>query len=277
MSETNISGVFILQEVRERILADVWPATFVLPITGFGWFGGGNSFGVVSTVNRIDFAVDTNIASVRGPLSSGRGYLTATGNDNYGWFGGGYSSTPRSTVDRVTFASDTGTASVRGPLSLARYSLAATGNDNYGWFGGGYSPSRSTVNRIDFAADTGTASVRGSLSEARAQLSATGNNEYGWFGGGNITSVVGPTRSRVDRITFASDTSTTSVRGPLSSNKIRSAATSDDEYGWFGGGIESTFSSKTDRINFADDTSTALVRGPLSTDRSDLAATSGII
>ena len=47
------------------------------------WFGGG-MFGPypsprVSTVDRITYATDTATASVRGPLSSTRGYLAAAG------------------------------------------------------------------------------------------------------------------------------------------------------------------------------------------------------
>ena len=34
MADTNLSGVFVLQEVRERILADVWPKEFFVPIIG---------------------------------------------------------------------------------------------------------------------------------------------------------------------------------------------------------------------------------------------------
>jgi hypothetical protein len=76
-----------------------------------GWFGGG--IGPLSTVSRITFATDTATASIRGPLSSARLYLAATGTLTDGWFGGGSTST----VDRITFATDTTTASIRGPLN----------------------------------------------------------------------------------------------------------------------------------------------------------------
>jgi len=45
-------------------------------------------------------------------------------------------------------------------------------------------------------------------------LAAAGNTTDGWFGGGNLFSTV-------ERITYATDTTTASVRGPLSS--IRSS------------------------------------------------------
>ena len=86
------------------------------------------------------------------------------------------------------------------------------------WFGGGYAPStvRSTVDRITYATDTATASVRGPLSLARYHLAAVGNTTDGWFGGGYTPSPAAACRSTVDRITYATDTATASVRGPLS-------------------------------------------------------------
>ena len=148
----------------------------------------------------------------------------AAGNTDYGWFGGGNG--PVSTVDRITYATDTATASVRGPLSAATRYLAAAGNTTDAWFGSGYSGgSRSTVDRITYATDTATASVRGPLSLARQYLAAAGNTTDGWFGGGYV-SPGGGSRSTVDRITYATDTATASVRGPLSLTSYFFAAAS---------------------------------------------------
>ena len=147
------------------------------------------------------------------------------------WFGAGYTNAapggPRSTVQRITFATDTDTASVRGPLSLARDRLTAASNFTDGWFGGGsgsYPSFFSTVDRITFATDTATASVRGPLSQARFSLAAAGNTTNGWFGGGYNTSSAPLSKSTVDRITYATDTATASVRGPLSSARYNLAA-----------------------------------------------------
>ena len=74
-----------------------------------------------STVDRIDYSNDTATASPKGPLSSARYNLAATGNISFGYFGGGIVST----VDRIDYSNDTATASPKGPLSLARISLAA--------------------------------------------------------------------------------------------------------------------------------------------------------
>jgi len=136
--------------------------------TNDGWFAAGIYYAGVPTittaqVERVTYATDTATASTRGPLSSARYRLGATGNATDGWFGGG---SDKSTVDRITYATDTATASVRGPLSIAREGLTASGNSTEGWFGGGYAGgvTKSTVDRITFATDTNTASVRGPLS-----------------------------------------------------------------------------------------------------------------
>jgi hypothetical protein len=154
--------------------------------------------------------------------------LAAAGNSDYGWFGGGNDSGYKSTVDRITYATDTATASARGPLSLARAYLTATGNSTNAWFGGGYAGGySSTVQRITYATDTATASVRGPLSSARYLLAAAGNETDGWFGGGGIYSGGSVNYSTVDRITYATDTATASVRGPLSTARKELAAASN--------------------------------------------------
>ena len=160
---------------------------------------------------------------------------------------------------------------------------------NYGWFGGGSlgtSPITvsATVDRIDFSNDSVTASPRGSLSLARYGLAATGNSNYGWFGGGYYPAPLladPPYLSTVDRIDFSNDSSTASVRSPLSLARVNSAATGNSNYGWFGGGTyypyggggTIPFTSSVDRIDFSNDASTASPRGSLSLARYSLTAT----
>jgi hypothetical protein len=74
----------------------------------------------------------------------------------------------------------------------------------------------------------------------------------------------GPAVSTVDRIDFSNDSSTASVRGPLSLARRDLAATGNSNYGWFGGGINFHPLSTVDRIDFSNDSATASVRGPLS-------------
>jgi len=265
--------------------------------SNYGWFGGGINFaftpGLLSTVDRIDFSNDFATSNVRGPLSSGRGYLAATGNSNYGWFSGGTTVSPRvTTVERIDFSNDSTAASIRGPLSLDRHSLAASGNSNYGWFGGGSGPLSndiSRVDRIDFSNDSLTASIRGLLSTGgtRWQAATSGvlnirrqkAGNYGWFGGsGGGPAVPSPIYSIVDRIDFSNDTPSTIARGPLSSARYRGAATGNSNYGWFGGGLVPSVpayapTDRVDRIDFSNDSPAALVRSPLSGVRYGMAAT----
>jgi len=237
-----------------------------------GWFGGGQSPSGVSRIDRIDFSNDSITASVRGPLSSVRYNLGATGNSNYGWFGGGFI---LSTVGRIDFSNDSATTSVRGPLSLARISPTATGNSNYGWFGGGNlgSPAAfaavSTVDRIDFSNDSSTTSARGPLSQSKQATAAAANSNYGWFGGGTIPGSPLTIYSTVDRIDFSNDSRTASPRGPLSSTRRNFSATGNSNYGWFSGSSIST----VDRIDFSNDSTTTSVRGPLSLARTGSAST----
>ena len=252
--------------------------------SNYGWIGGASS----SLVDRIDFSNDLSISTLRGPTTLTRYDARATSGQaksssirlqkagNFGWFGGGINQAPFpvvwvSRVDRIDFSNDSATASVRGALSSVRGELAATGNSNYGWFGGGTTPtptSLSTVDCIDFSNDSATASARGPLTLARSNLTATGNSNFGWFGGGFAPSVPGAV-SRVDRIDFSNDSSTASVRGPLTVSANLISATGNSNYGWFAGGNFST----VNRIDFFNDSPTVIVRGPLTSTRYSMGAT----
>jgi len=146
------------------------------------------------------------------------------------------------------------------------------------WFGGGYSGSGgafrlSSVQRITFATDTDTGTIRGPLSLARSNAGAVANTTYGWFAGG-ITSAGSPYAftSLIDRITYATDTATASVRGPLSSPKYAPAGAGNTTDGWFSGGYGGPSWQAVQRITYATDTATASVRGPLNVARIGAAA-----
>ena len=78
-------GIFRLKQVYEEQLSgnwstkeDVWntpsPFTKAFP---FGYFGGGATPGLLSSVDRIDYSNDTATAAAKGPLSLARKYLSA--------------------------------------------------------------------------------------------------------------------------------------------------------------------------------------------------------
>ena len=250
--------------------------------SNYGWFGGGNNgiaAGSVATVDRIDFSNDAATASVRGPLSSARYAMAATGNSNYGWFTTGYDTSGANsrTVFRLNFSNDSSTTSPRTIMPFFMAYNAATGNSNYGWFGGGANGTplvtNVVVNRIDFSNDSNSPLSRGSLSQATNKNAATGNSNYGWFGGGYS----GGFLRSVDRIDFSNDSVNASPRAFLSNFRSGLAATGNSNYGWFGGGYfpASTALVTVDKINFANDTTTATSKGSLnSPTRYFLAATS---
>jgi len=275
----------------------------------YGWFAGGQTPGNPggnATVSRIDFANDTTTGTARGLLAVARYQLAAAGNANFGWLAAGSNTgADFSHVDRIDFANDSPTASSqravlpfvrRGgagssnyvkPLIVPRSATSinpgagtvAVGNANYGWFGGGTTvpaPAVSIVDRIDFSNDSPTsASPRGPLSQARGNLASASNANYGWFAGGYLD--IPNTYSTVDRIDFANDSpSSASPRSNL--NKIRwlMAATSNANYGWFGGGQGPSAATFSDiyRIDFANDSpASGSPRGPLNVDRITSAAT----
>lgn len=229
-----------------------------------GWWTGGGPGGNKSTVQRITFATDTNTASIRGPLSLNRQAGVGVNTFTYGWVGGG----AVSTIDRITFASDTSTASARGSVTAGN-GKGGTGNDTYGYYAGGGTPTPvSTVNRITYTTDTDAASTRGPLSAALNYLAGSGTNNYGYFGGGDGVGGGATNVSTVNRVDYANDTPTTSVRGPLSSARYLLGATTDSTtYGWYIAGYDNIAPSgertTVDRITFATDTTTASVRGPV--------------
>jgi hypothetical protein len=81
----------------------------------------------------------------------------------------------------------------------------------------------------------------------------------GWFAGAQSPG------SLIDRITFATDTATATVRGGFSRTTTPGVSgTGNFSFGWFAGGPQT---SQIDRITFATDTATASARGSLSAQR----------
>ena len=154
------------------------------------------------------------------------------------------------------------------------FSAAPPSQGTAGWFSGGYKEyaptALSTVQRITFATDTATASVRGPLSATRYSGSASGNFTYGWFVNGLNYSLSPSRTSLVDRITYATDTATSSSRGPAAYGMFAVAGTGNETAGWFSGGYLAAsptsfqYWATPQRITYATDTATAVARGDLS-------------
>jgi hypothetical protein len=257
-----------IRDATKWIDSNTLDLPFKRVLGSYGYYGG-----LDSKVDRVDYSNDTQISSIRGPLVSSRYLIAATGNSNFGYFGGGAIPGPIvvSRIERIDYSNDLSTPVIRGRLSQLKYYMGATGTQTFGYFVGGISGPTplSRVDRIDYSNDDATTSVRGPLSLARRQLAASGNSNFGYFGGGTAAPAAGPF-STIDRIDYSNDTSTASVRGPLSIARSLLAATGNSNFGYFGGGSGPV--STVDRIDYSNDTSTASVRGPLSSARSYLAA-----
>jgi len=236
----------------------------------YGWFGGGIASGpaLTSQVHRIDYSNDSLLsASPRGPLTTARSDLVATSNANYIWFAGGSTPTVVSTVDRIDFSNDTATGTFRGPMSTARNLGAASSNYV-----------KALPNFVGVGSvTTGTFGIFGTPSSINtstgiAQIGGT----FGWNMGGLTNPSAGSAISTVDRIDYANDSpAASSRRGSLPVSLFRLSATSNNNYGWTGGGNDSSNNgvSFVFRSDFANDLTALISRGPLATARNNLAAT----
>jgi hypothetical protein len=277
MSDTNLSGVFLLREVRERILKDIWPIEpYIRANEGYGWFVAGFISGVPTiyygSYQRVDFNSDTQNTSTRGSLPVVRQTI-CEGNLNYGWSVGGYNNSLldyQSTIYRITYVSDTDSASLRTNSSIGKSDVQMVGNDYFGWIAGGVinfnnATRISNIERIEYSNDTNSPLNRGNLSELKSGGSAFKTRETGWFVGGRDTSTI---KSSTERIIYSTDTGVTSTRGSLSQTRQGISAVENDEYGWTGGGVfpgspAPTYYSIVDRMIFSSDTELFTVRGPL--------------
>jgi len=92
-----------------------------------GYFGGGSTGSLVSTVDKFAFSDDSRSTLGTG-LSAATQYLAAMANSGTaGYFGGGYAATVVSTVDKFAFSDDSRSTLGTG-LSSARYYLAGMAN-----------------------------------------------------------------------------------------------------------------------------------------------------
>ena len=152
------------------------------------------------------------------------------------------------------------------------------------------------MDRVDYSNDTPTASPKGPLSAAKWYMGSTSNLDYGYWTGGRNEPAGNVGTSIIERLDFASDTTTASPKGYMDSAKHSTGNTSARAngmptanppvaapvqppfpypvqahnpagYGYFAGGYStspsSTVLSQTQRIDFSNDTATAVLKGNL--------------
>jgi hypothetical protein len=258
--------------------------------SNFGYFIGGSS-PYFSKADRLDYSNDTGQTLTRG-LIVGRISDASTGNNNFGYFGGGYSPGRSSAIWRMNYSNDLANSSVRSSFYAQRWALAASGNSNFAYWVGGNSSlpvpvdSRSIVERLDYSNDTVNTTTRGPLNAILRQNSATSSHSFGgtpnssfasnftfptvpnagYFGGGtdgtnNLASI--------DKVDYANDTATASVRSALSVARSTLSAIGNFNFGYFTGNI---FNSIVDRLEYSSDTQNVTTRGSLQVTSSSRAA-----
>ena len=247
--------------------------------SSFGYLGGTSS-----VIDRIDYNDDTVTALTRGNLSNSYTGKASSGNSDYAWFNGGLvaSSVAYSTVERIDYSNDTMNAVITGNIGRATHCGSSNADfglptptwpftynlptslyviSDLGWFGGGGGGTggSNAVTRYAFPNDTLSVSLRSEFSTSFVQKpGASGNLSYAWFGGGY--GFPGPfpgARSTVNRLDYSNDTTTPSVRGPLTVSG-RTDAIGNLSYGWF---VGMNGTSIINRVEYANDTSTASPRG----------------
>ena len=284
VSRVDYSNDSATQSPKGPLAAGMW----YLGGTGnqsFGYFVGG--YPAISTLNRIDYGNDTATAATKGNQSTGRYGQGASGNASYAYFAGGRASSVLSTVDRLDYSNDTPNMVAKGPLSSTGYYISSFGNSEYGWFCA-RRPDKSVVDRIDFANDTATASIRGPLTATRKYAAASSPRQFnnpttsaptvtvdkgadgytttslgpafGYAVGGYASSNPRP-RSTVDRIDYANDTATASVKGSLDEDYFAHQSTSNLTHAYAASGDHA--GTSVSRIEFSNDTATAVAKGPL--------------
>jgi len=190
------------------------------------WIAGGLSpylagFQSTTTVQRINFATDTAIASIRGSLSIAAYSMFGIKNSTYAWFGSGYLNTMDSywsyypapssitNINRITFASDMNIAQIKSAMPAHIIDQQAVSNKNdSGWLAGGktldtrgypyyygydsyyhgyywpFNLSSSSVIKITFASDNLAATFKAPLAANNGGISGISNSQAGWFAGG---------------------------------------------------------------------------------------------
>ena len=181
----------------------------------------------------------------------------------YGWFGGNfdYSANGLNHVQRKDFTTDSNNFASRTSLPSGRGQNAAAGNVNFGYYCGGVDGSFNSQDdmfRIQFSNDSATPSNRGNLNQNKSAFAGVSDEKLAFFLGGNNT---------VAKLTFSSDTSTSTFTVSWTNRSFLSAVNSPTN-GYFGGGYVSsnTWTRQITKIQFTNNTSSNLT-GQLSEQR----------
>jgi hypothetical protein len=206
----------------------------------FGGGSGGNISGGDYTVTAFNSSLSRSSAP---NLSTGRGELAATNNNNYALFGGGYASSGYSTV--VDAYNSSLTRTTAPALSRNRGSLGAASVGGYALFCGGDTGYAGRYANVDAYDGSLTRTIAPELSIAKTRMGSTSIGGYALFGGG--ATMEGYYYYKRSDVVDVYDTSLTRTSGHLlKTARYNLAATSIGKYALFGGGsIEDWSESST--------------------------------
>ena len=183
----------------------------------------------------------------------------------YGWVAGGYGSPRLSTVERINFTSDTSALSTRGSLTTGTMLAGSVESNTSGYIFGGNGDTAilGNVQKINFSTDTSATTTVSTMPVALYGVAGKSNQTFGWYSGGTMTGNT-TTLSTISRITFSSDTTAPTNRTTLVTSRRFHAATGNNDFAWFSGGILSPgpgLITATDRLVYASDTAATTTRG----------------
>lgn len=248
-----------------------------------GYFRGGS--GNVTTTDKLTYSTDTRTTVPSSFLITGRQFAGSAGNSTTGYYAGGLVGAGTSNTEIITYSIDAAATAPGASLLFPRSYLAATGNSAFGYFAGGRNTNIPTVpvsriDKITYSTNT-IAALPAALSFNIEQLSASGNSFSGYFSGGATASPGTPVLSLISKLSYSTDTlsTTTNLRLPSTRGLIYAtgalsdalpftqpglapspAPTEPPDVGYFAGGLTTgatTFSTIA-KVDFATDLNTIL-------------------
>ena len=237
----------------------------------------GGSPGPLSNVDKVIYSSDTYTRVPACDLSDARFNQSAFGNSTHAYCVGGYAVQNFSSVDKIVISSETGSRAPTGNLNIARRIASGLASSSNGYTANGIPAAGSTVEKYNYSTDShaltpsaysqyspsGVLFARGSVSSYSngntssiafpVQQFTTGFQPGPYVGYSVAGNEAGGQRSMIDKLDFATDTSSTItpfVRNGSSSNGMASLSTYDK--GYLAGGAGPNVATIT-KLMFASD------------------------
>ena len=219
-------------------------------------------------------AVDGQYGATNSPRTFDIGDFRETYNSGYIIGGSEPGSSHAANMERLDFTNDTARLQTRGNISDVRNFSHYAGNENFFYQMGGQDPGvtarSSNVYRVSYANDTQFTDVT-DLDKVKSEGAAVSTRHKAYIAGGreNDTTVL----NDISKLNFSNETLSTAITANLYQARTFLDGTSNDSYGYFGGGTGLPVSvpaimSTVDRLDFSSDTYNTVNKGSLLEDRS---------